>query len=85
MLVLTRKEGESITIGTNIEVIVLRATDGRLRLGIVAPKDVPVFRTELLDKGISHAASKVQADLEADAKRQNEPNAKRQKDRRPRR
>jgi len=47
MLVLTRTPGESIMIGDGIELIVL-ATDGRkVRIGIKAPSDVPVHRTEI--------------------------------------
>ena len=48
MLVLTRYEGESITIGGNIEVTVLNVRrDGRVRLGITAPREIPVHRKEI--------------------------------------
>ena len=48
MLILSRRRGEVINIGNNIEVIVLEITpDGRCRLGIVAPKDVEVHRHEV--------------------------------------
>lgn len=44
MLVLTRKKDETITIGDNIEIIVVETRGDKVRLGIVAPKDVPVLR-----------------------------------------
>lgn len=49
MLVLSRFEGESITIGGNIEVTVLdvRKSDRRVRLGIEASKEIPVYRKEI--------------------------------------
>jgi carbon storage regulator len=48
MLVLTRKENESIVIGGQIRVTVLCVRGGQIRLGIEAPKDVPICRSELL-------------------------------------
>ena len=50
MLVLTRKTGQRIIIGENIELIVLRIRGGRVRLGIVAPADVPVYRREVFER-----------------------------------
>ena len=47
MLILTRKVGESITIGEGVCVTVLAVKGGQIRLGIVAPKDVAVRRTVL--------------------------------------
>ena len=48
MLVLSRKEGESIFIGPNIKITVVDIDRGKIRLGIEAPKEVPVYRQELL-------------------------------------
>jgi carbon storage regulator len=48
MLVLTRRIGEEIVIAGNIRVTVLAITNRRTRLGIMAPRSVPVTRTELL-------------------------------------
>lgn len=48
MLVLSRKLGESIRIGDNITVTVVDIDRNKIRLGIEAPRDVPVYRTELL-------------------------------------
>lgn len=50
MLVLTRRLGETIHIGPDITVTVLDIDRGKIRLGIVAPKDVPIYRAELLPK-----------------------------------
>ena len=48
MLVLTRKVGEKVIIGDNIVVAVLEIDRGQIRLGIQAPRDVPIRRSELL-------------------------------------
>jgi carbon storage regulator len=47
MLVLTRKSNQSIMIGDNIEISVLSVIGEKVRIGIQAPQDVPVFRTEI--------------------------------------
>ena len=49
MLVLTRKENESIMIGNEIEVKVLDIKDNQIKLGIVAPKAVAVHRREVYE------------------------------------
>ena len=48
MLVLTRKTGEAITIGDDIHICVLEVDGNRTRIGIDAPRSVPVMRTELI-------------------------------------
>ena len=48
MLVLSRKLGEKIYIGENICITVVDIDRGKIRLGIEAPRDVPIFRQELL-------------------------------------
>jgi carbon storage regulator len=48
MLVLTRKLGESIRVGDNISITVVEIERGKIRLGIDAPREVPVFREELV-------------------------------------
>lgn len=48
MLVLSRKKEEVIHIGDNIEIIVTQIQNGKVRLGIKAPKDVPIIRGELM-------------------------------------
>ncbi len=47
MLVLSRKENESIVIDGRIKVTVVEIKGGRIRLGIEAPQDVPILRAEL--------------------------------------
>ena len=50
MLALTRKKGESIMIGDNIEVVVLSITGEQTRLGIIAPKSISVHRKEVYEQ-----------------------------------
>jgi carbon storage regulator len=50
MLVLSRKLGEKIVIGENICITVVDIDRGKIRLGIEAPRDVPIFRQELLPR-----------------------------------
>lgn len=47
MLVLTRKENESIVIREDIEVRIARIQGNKVRVGVIAPRDVPVYRKEL--------------------------------------
>jgi carbon storage regulator len=47
MLVLTRKPRESVIIGDDIEVTVLGVVGEKVRLGIAAPREVPVHRKEI--------------------------------------
>jgi len=49
MLILTRKSGETITIGENIEVKVLSIKGGQVRIGIDAPREVNVNREEIIE------------------------------------
>jgi carbon storage regulator len=50
MLVLSRKIGESVMIGAGIVVTVVRVDGESVRLGIAAPKDVPVHRQEIYEE-----------------------------------
>lgn len=47
MLVLSRKKNERLIIGDHIKIQVIEIRHGFVRLGIEAPKDVPIFREEL--------------------------------------
>lgn len=49
MLVLSRKSNESIVINSNIIVTVVEVRGDKVRLGIVAPKDIPVHRQEVYE------------------------------------
>ena len=51
MLVLSRKLGEKIYIGENICITVVDIDRGKIRLGIEAPRDVAIYRQELLPNG----------------------------------
>ena len=56
MLVLSRKLGEKIHIGDNICITIVDIDRGKIRLGIEAPRDVPIFRQELLASNNTPAA-----------------------------
>jgi len=47
MLILTRKVGESITIGDDVTITVVASKGGQVRIGIDAPKSVSITRSEL--------------------------------------
>ena len=49
MLVLSRKKNESIVINNDITITVVEIRGDKVRLGIVAPKDVPVHRQEVYE------------------------------------
>jgi carbon storage regulator len=49
MLVLSRKKNETIVINNDITVTIVEIRGDKVRLGIVAPKDVPVHRQEVFD------------------------------------
>ncbi|MCC6755301.1 MAG: carbon storage regulator CsrA [Solirubrobacterales bacterium] len=48
MLVLTRKKEQSIIIGEDVEIMVLGVSGDKVRLGITAPREVDVFRKEVI-------------------------------------
>jgi carbon storage regulator len=47
MLVLTRREGESLLIGDDVEITIVEISGNRVRLGVTAPRTVNVVRVEL--------------------------------------
>ena len=47
MLALSRKTGESIVIGNDVEITVLEIRGDQVKLGINAPKSVPIYRKEI--------------------------------------
>ena len=50
MLILERRVGESITIGSDIEIMLLRNNNGLISLGFNAPKDIRIMRNEILHR-----------------------------------
>ncbi|MBF4694503.1 carbon storage regulator CsrA [Fusibacter ferrireducens] len=50
MLVLTRKKDESIIINDNIVIQIMSIEDGKVKIGIDAPKDVIIHRSEVVQK-----------------------------------
>ena len=49
MLIITRKKGQSIMIGDDIEITVSKLEDGSVKLGIDAPKEMTILRKELYE------------------------------------
>ena len=47
MLALTRKKGEALMINNNIEITILEVRGDQVKIGIAAPKDVPIYRKEV--------------------------------------
>ena len=67
MLVLTRKSNQSLMIGDDIEVTVLSIMGEKVRIGIQAPREIPVFRTEVyLEIQQENAAARGSAQAEVD-------------------
>lgn len=69
MLILTRKSGEMITIGEDIQIRVLGVKGGQVRIGVNAPRDVAINREEIVERvqsveGISSAAACLEPDVE---------------------
>jgi carbon storage regulator len=50
MLILTRRVGETIRIGDDVDVTVMSVNGAQVRIGIQAPKDVPVHREEVFKR-----------------------------------
>jgi carbon storage regulator len=72
MLVLTRKLNQSIMIGDDIEVSVLAISGDKVRIGIQAPREIPVFRIEVyreLKKQTMAAGSSERAEVDEALKR----------------
>ena len=61
MLVLSRQRDESIMIGDNVEIIIVDVRGDKVRLGITAPKDIPVHRREIYDAIQREKAEKKEA------------------------
>jgi carbon storage regulator len=62
MLVLSRKKNESIVINNDITIVVVEIRGDKVRLGIEAPKEVPVHRREVYDAIKRNEQSSVEGD-----------------------
>jgi carbon storage regulator len=75
MLVLSRQRDESIMIGDDVEIIIVDVRGDKVRLGITAPKSIPVHRREIYDAIQREKAEKKEpekpAEQEPQAKKQN--------------
>jgi carbon storage regulator len=65
MLVLSRQRDESIIIGDNIVITIVDIRGDKVRLGINAPKDIPVHREEVYEAIQRERAAQRQADSDA--------------------
>jgi carbon storage regulator len=78
MLVLTRKSNQSIMIGDDIEVSVLSIMGEKVRIGIQAPRDIPVFRKEVYleiqqERAKEMAGANVRAEVDHALRKLGEP------------
>jgi carbon storage regulator len=64
MLVLSRKKNESIVINNDITIVVVEIRGDKVRLGVEAPREVPVHRREVFDAIQRH---NVEVDIDSDA------------------
>ncbi|WP_271811933.1 carbon storage regulator CsrA [Clostridium beijerinckii] len=50
MLIITRKKGESLMIGDDIEIVISKIDDGSVKIGINAPKSIQILRKEIYEE-----------------------------------
>lgn len=74
MLILTRKCDESIIIGNNIQIKVLKIQGNQVHIGIDAPKDISVYRLEIYEQIRKENVKAVQTAFDAEKLRQIEDN-----------
>ena len=68
MLVLTRKKEQTIVIGDNVEVMVLGVSGDKVRLGITAPREIEVFRKEVIDeRGSKEVDTEAEVEMDVEA------------------
>jgi carbon storage regulator len=70
MLVLTRRSSQSIMIGDDIEISVLATAGDKVKIGVRAPRSIPVFRREVyLEKGQQRVTARAAAPAGGDVAR----------------
>jgi carbon storage regulator len=82
MLVLSRQRDESIMIGDDVEIIIVDVRGDKVRLGITAPKSIPVHRREIYDAIQREKAEKKNAPKqpEPEAKQEENPQAQQEQE-----
>ncbi len=81
MLVLSRQRDESIMIGDDVEIIIVDVRGDKVRLGITAPKTIPVHRREIYDAiQREKEESRKQQEKEPQKQEEKEPQTQRGKD-----
>lgn len=64
MLILSRNVGQSINVGDDVEITVLGVKGHQVRIGIAAPRDLPVHREEIYKRIQAEVSTQVPANLE---------------------
>ncbi|MBW8040170.1 MAG: carbon storage regulator CsrA [Planctomycetes bacterium] len=76
MLVLSRQKDESIMIGDDVEITIVDVRGDKVRLGITAPKEIPVHRMEVYEAIQREKKEKEAQELEKSGKQSQEPEKK---------
>lgn len=66
MLILNRKIGESIILDDNIEIKILGIQDGKIKIGIEAPREVTILRKEVYDEVIEENRKSLKVESKED-------------------
>ncbi|MHC4172691.1 MAG: carbon storage regulator CsrA [Planctomycetota bacterium] len=81
MLVLSRQRDESIMIGDNVEIIIVDVRGDKVRLGITAPREIPVHRREIYDAiQREKKESQKQQEKEPQTQQEKEPQTQQEKE-----